>query len=188
MRPGTINFVAYCSIQGEVFYLTSNSQTDSVTVLNILLVITATLTALMAGLFYAWSCSVMPGFARLSDKEFVSAMQATNRAIQNPIFFAAIFGAPVHLPISTFLHYGQSTRFWLLLAASVIYLPGTFGVTMFGNVPLNNTLDRFNLETASEEETARQRANFERRWNNLNTIRTVSSTLAVILVVVACVN
>jgi uncharacterized membrane protein len=158
------------------------------TVSNIVLIIAATLTALMAGLFYAWSCSVMVGFAGLSNKEFVSAMQATNRAIQNPVFFVAFFGAPVLLPISAFLHYGQASRFWLLLAASAIYLVGTFGVTMFGNVPLNNALDRFNSASATEEETARQRANFERRWNNLNTIRTVSSTLAVILVAIACLS
>jgi hypothetical protein len=30
-----------------------------------------------------------------------------------------------------------------LLAATVIYLIGVFGLTVFGNVPLNNTLDRF---------------------------------------------
>ena len=155
---------------------------------NIILVITATMTALMAGLFYAWSCSVMLGFARLSDREFVSAMQATNRAIQNPVFFAAFFGAPIFLPISAFLHYGQSPRFSLLLAATLIYLIGTFGITIFGNIPLNNRLDRFNLESATLEETAQQRANFETRWNNLNTIRTISSTLAVILVVIACLN
>lgn len=157
-------------------------------ILNILLVLTATTTGLMAGLFYAWSCSVMLGFARLSNREFVSAMQATNRAIQNPVFFAAFFGAPVLLPISTFLHYDEPLRFWFLLTATIIYLIGTFGVTVFGNVPLNNTLDRFNLESASEEETAQQRANFEGRWNNLNTIRAVSSTLAVIFVVIACLN
>jgi uncharacterized membrane protein len=155
---------------------------------NIILVITATLTALMAGLFYAWSCSVMLGFARLKDREFVAAMQATNRAIQNPVFFAAFLGAPVFLPLSTFLNYGESPRFALLLAATIIYLTGTFGVTIFGNVPLNNALDRFNPESATDEETARQRANFERRWNNLNTIRTISSTLAVILLVIACLN
>ena len=146
------------------------------------------MTALMAGLFYAWSCSVMPGFARLADREFVSAMQATNRAIQNPIFFAAFFGAPVFLVISAVLFYDQSTRFSLLLAATNVYFVGTFGVTVFGNVPLNNRLDRFDLETAGVEEIAAQRANFERRWNNLNTIRTVSSTAALVLVLIACLN
>jgi uncharacterized membrane protein len=158
------------------------------TITNIILVITATMIALMSGLFYAWSCSVMSGFARLNYREFVSAMQKTNRAIQNPVFFAAFFGAPLFLIFSTVFHYNQTNRFALLLAAAIIYLIGNFGVTMFGNVPLNNTLDRFNLESASDEETALQRANFGRRWNNLNTIRTVSSTLAVILVVTACLN
>ena len=142
----------------------------------------------MAGLFYAWSCSVMLGFARLKDREFMAAMQATNRAILNPVFFAAFLGAPVLLPISTFLNYGQSPRFTLLFAATVIYLIGTFGVTIFGNVPLNNTLDSFKPESATDEEVARQRANFERRWNNLNTIRTVSSTIALILVIIACLS
>jgi len=56
---------------------------------NIILVITATTTALMAGLFYAFSCSVNLGLARLSNAEYISAMQSINRAIQNPIFFAA---------------------------------------------------------------------------------------------------
>jgi uncharacterized membrane protein len=75
-----------------------------------------------------------------------------------------------------------------LLAATVIYLIGVFGLTVFGNVPLNNTLDRFNLESVSEKETALQRANFERCWNNLNTIRIISSTLSVIFIVIACLN
>ena len=79
-------------------------------------------------------------------------------------------------------------RFGFLLAATVIYLFGVFGVTVFGNVPLNNTLDRFDLESASDQITALQRANFEGRWNNLNTVRTVSSTLSVILVIIACLN
>ncbi len=129
---------------------------------------TATTTALMAGLFYAFSCSVNLGLARLSNAEYISAMQSINRAIQNPVFFAAFFGAPILLPLSVFLHYGQplSMRFLFLLAATIIYLVGTFGVTIFGNVPLNNILDRFDLQAASEDEMALQRANFERRWNN----------------------
>ncbi len=160
------------------------------TAANIILVITATLTALMAGLFYAWSCSVMLGFARLPDREFISAMRATNHAIQNPVFFAAFFGAPILLPISVFLHYGQPSpaRFWLLLAATIIYLIGTFGVTIFGNVPLNDALDRFDLQTASEAEIAARGDSFEKRWNNLNTVRVVSSTLAVMLIIVACLR
>jgi uncharacterized membrane protein len=157
-------------------------------VADIILIVTAALTALMAGLFYAWSCSVMPGFARLKDREFVAAMQATNGAIQNPIFFAAFFGAPLFLIVSIVLHSNQTPRFWFLLAAAIFYTTGTFSVTVFGNVPMNNALDRFDLASATAEETALQRANFERRWNNLNTIRTISSTAALVSVLIACLN
>lgn len=158
------------------------------TLSTIILVITMTLIALQAGLFYAWSCSVMPGFARLADREFVSAMQKTNRAILNPVFFASFFGAPIFLIISTVFHYHQSSRFWFLLAATIVFLVGTFGVTMFGNVPLNNRLDHFDSESATDEEINLQRKNFERPWNNLNTIRTSASTIAVILTAIACLN
>jgi uncharacterized membrane protein len=115
-------------------------------------------------------------------------MQSINRAIQNPVFFAAFFGAPILLLLSVFLHYTQPlpAQFWFLLAATIIYLTGTFGVTVSGNVPLNNTLDRFDLQKSSEAEIAVQRNHFEARWNNLNTIRAVSSTLALILIVIAC--
>lgn len=146
------------------------------------------LTGLTAGLFFAWSCSVMPGLARLSDREFVGAMQAMNRAIQNPVFFAAFFGAPVFLMISVVFYYDQAPRFRLLLAAVIVYLGGTLGVTIFGNVPLNNALDRFDSGAATDEEIAGQRASFERRWNNLNVVRAVSSTAALILAVIACLN
>ena len=160
------------------------------TAVNIVLALTAVTTALMAGLFFAFSCSVNLGLARLSNAKYLSAMQSINRAIQNPIFFVAFFGAPILLPFSVLTHYEQplSARFWSLLAARIIYLIGTFGVTVFGNVPLNNALDRFNLQTASEQEIVLQRANFERGWNNLNTIRTISATLALILVIIACLN
>lgn len=155
---------------------------------DIILVVAATLTALQAGLFYAWSCSVMLGFARLNDREFVAAMQQTNRAIQNPVFFASFFGAPISLIAATVFHYNQPPRFWFLLAATIIFLVGTFGVTVFGNVPLNNRLDRFDLEAATGEEINLLRRNFESGWNDLNTIRSVTATIAVVLVTTACLN
>ena len=155
---------------------------------NIILVITATLNALVAGFFFAWSVSVTLGLARVSDSEYVSVMQSINRAIQNPVFFAAFFGAQIFLPICLFLFYAQTSRFWLLLAATVIYTIGVMGVTIFGNVPLNNRLDSFDLKTANQQEISLQRTNFEGTWNNLNMVRTIFSTLAVILIIFACLE
>lgn len=158
------------------------------TPVNIILALTGTATALIAGLFYSWSCSVVLGFARLPDAAYIEAFQQTNRAILNPVFFATFIGTLLLLPLSTYLHYTPhpSMRFWLLLAASVIYAVGTFGVTMAGNVPMNDLLDKFDLKNASAEAIALARKNFESRWNSLNIVRAITSTLSVLLVIIAC--
>lgn len=157
---------------------------------NIILLITALSTALITGLWYAYSCSVNGGLGKLPDKEYLSAMQSINRVILNPVFFATFMGTLLLLPLSAWLNYRQqdSTRFILLLAASILYAVGVFGVTILGNVPLNNALDAFPINTASAQDIINQRTAFEKPWNKLHAIRTIVSFIALILVVLACMN
>ncbi|UFH52902.1 DUF1772 domain-containing protein [Spirosoma sp. KNUC1025] len=156
----------------------------------ILLACAATTTALMAGLFYAYFCSVNPGLHRLSDTEYLTAMQSINRAILNPIFFISFIGTPILLPMATWFHYGNpvSLRFWFLLTATLIYLFGVLGVTIAGNIPLNEALDSFSIQKASMDEIAAQRVKFEAPWNTWNTIRTVASVVALVFVIMACIS
>nr|WP_295867510.1 anthrone oxygenase family protein [uncultured Chitinophaga sp.] len=153
-----------------------------------LLVITAVTAALMAGLFYAYSCSVNPGLGRLPDAAYLAAMQSINRAILNPVFFVGFMGPVFLLPLSTWLVFreGMQPAGWWLLAATVAYLLGVFGVTMAGNVPLNNALDKVALEDSAA--LAAHRVRFERPWNRLNTVRTVCAIATVTLVIVACLK
>lgn len=157
---------------------------------NIILAIATTLAALMGGLFYAYSCSVNPGLAQLPDAQYLAAMQSINRAIQNPVFFLGFMGTLILLPISTFLYFSRpaSLRFKLLLGSTLVYAIGVFGVTMLGNVPLNEALDVFDLKTASLEDIAAQRARFEIPWNQLNLVRTGASVLAVVLAILTCLS
>ena len=60
-----------------------------------------------------------------------------------------------------------------------------FGVTIFGNVPLNEALDAFPLKTATLEEISRARRDFEIPWNNLHSIRTVASVISLLLVIIS---
>ena len=154
----------------------------------LILIITATLTALIAGLFYSYSCSVNPGLGKLSDREYINAMNAINTAILNPVFFLSFMGTLVLLPLSTFLNYapGHNTRFILLFIAAIIYAIGVFGVTIFGNVPLNNALARVNTATASSDELSTYRLMFEGPWVFLHTIRTLANVVSLILVIVSC--
>ncbi len=157
---------------------------------NIFLLIAMICVGLMSGLFFAYSCSVMPGLSRLDDHQYLSAMQSINRAIQNPVFFIVFFGALLMLPVATFLAYQQpvSASFRLLLAATLIYFIGAFLVTAIGNIPLNNALDKFDLTVATKAALSHQRQLFETKWANLNLVRTVSSLLSFICSLLAFLN
>lgn len=153
----------------------------------IVLILTATLTALIAGLFYSYSCSVVLGLGKLSDAEYLKSMQSINREILNPVFFISFMGTAILLPVSAFLFRSQGSVFIFLLLAAIAYLIGVFGVTMFGNVPLNDQLDKFDIINSTTDSIKKMRETFENRWNFLNNIRTVFSVISIVLVVCACV-
>ena len=154
------------------------------------LIITATCTALIAGLFYAYSCSVIPAFRLLPDREYIAVMQSINKAIQNPVFFVSFMGTLLLLPLATYMAYASPLpqRFWILLAATIVYVAGVFGVTVAGNIPLNDTLEKFDLFTASAETIRLQRLNFEGRWISFHTIRTIASIICLVLVITGCIS
>lgn len=156
--------------------------------LRIVFIITATSTGLIAGLMYSYLCSVNPGLAKVSDREYISAMQAINRAILNPIFFASFMGTLILLPVNAWMSFTKPVTlpFVLLLSAAVVYIVGVFGVTMFGNVPLNEALDKFDIQSASAAELAKQRADFAIPWNSLHNIRTIASIVSFILAILSC--
>jgi uncharacterized membrane protein len=154
--------------------------------INIILLIGTLFTGIMAGLFFAWSFSVMNGLAKIPDKEFIIAMQSMNRSIQNPIFFLFFFGTAILLPISTYLGYNKSSQgvFWLFFIATLLYWIGVMGVTVLRNIPLNMMLDVFATESKSAKEMGLLRQQFEQRWNNWNLVRVFSNMAAFILLLV----
>ncbi|REC63905.1 DUF1772 domain-containing protein [Chryseobacterium pennae] len=153
----------------------------------VLLIITAVLMALIAGLFYAYSCSLVLGLGKLSDVEYLKAMQSINREILNPVFFLSFMGTAILLPVSTFFLRGEQPVFIFLLLATLAYLIGVFGITVVGNVPMNDQLDQFDISGSTAEAIKQMRENFEARWNFLNNLRTVFSVVSIVLVVCACV-
>lgn len=145
------------------------------------------LTGLAAGIFYSYSCSVTGGLGRLSDREYLMAFQSINRVILNPWFFVTFMGSLILLPVATWLSYksGINFSFWLLLSATAIYVVGAFGVTVVGNVPLNNMVDNFDVHTASLQELSSLRERFEAPWNKLNVIRTIAAVLSFLLAILS---
>ncbi len=150
-------------------------------VIKIVLLFSILTSGLISGFFYAYSCSVNPGLGRLTDAGYLRAMQSINRAVLNPIFFITFIGTLVLLPVATWLEFrlvGATDRCYWLLTGSLLYFFGVFLITVMGNVPLNDALDKLNIDEATADDLKRQRKAFEHRWNRLHLIRTIANILA----------
>ena len=114
-------------------------------------------------------------------------MQSINKAILNPWFFTIFLGSVISFIALVVLQYKivLDTKFWFIFAAMVIYLIGMLGTTMFGNVPLNNTLEALQLSSLNPAEIETARADYEGRWNNFNKIRTICSIVSFILLLLS---
>ncbi len=142
-------------------------------------------TGLMAGIFFTWSNAVKPGIGKLSDIEYLKALQSMNRVILNIpfkiIFFISIISVAL-VPVLYFDLY-PNMIFWLFIFTLLSYWGGAFGITLFGNIPLNEKLDKTNLESISTQKIKLLRTGIESNWNNLNLIRTISSLITFILLI-----
>ena len=130
----------------------------------IILALAILLTGLMAGIFFTWSNAVKPGIGKLSDIEYLTALQSMNRVILNNAFKIIFLGAIIAVALVPVFYFNLYPKniFWLFVFTLVIYWIGVFGVTLSGNIPLNEILDKTNLESITSEEikTLRKRINF----------------------------
>ncbi|HEX8548763.1 MAG TPA: anthrone oxygenase family protein [Cytophagaceae bacterium] len=155
--------------------------------LNIIQFAAILFTGLLAGLMYGYSCSVSAGLGSLHDDIYLLSFQSINVSIQNPYFFLSFIGNLLILPIASWLAYQHynSVTFYFLAGATVVYIIGVFGVTVFGNIPLNQQLANFKVLNATESEIRQMRMAFESSWNNYHTIRTVAAITAFCLAILS---
>ncbi|MFW2380955.1 MAG: DUF1772 domain-containing protein [Acidimicrobiales bacterium] len=135
---------------------------------------------LMAGLLFGWLVSVIPGTSRVDDRTYVQTMQRINVAIINPAFVIPFMLTPLFLAGAAMLEYrvGNQRRGTALGAGAAVYVLGVLGVTVGGNVPLNNALDVFDLAGATEKSLAVRRHSYEGPWNRWHGLRTAASIIA----------
>ena len=134
--------------------------------------------ALMAGVFFIFSTTVMRALSQLPVGEGIRAMQAINRVILNPWFLGSFVGTAVlsmAVILLALLRWGGPGT-PSLLAAAGLYLFGTFLLTGVKNVPLNNR-----LETVGTDEAATFWSFYLHHWTRYNHYRTVASLLSVVL-------
>lgn len=146
----------------------------------ILLVASIVSTGLVAGFFFGWIVASIPGLKVVSDRTYVTTMQSINRAIINPAFIGPFMGTPFLLAAAALLEWraGNTRRAWVLVSAAVTYFFGVVAVTVGGNIPLNDALEAFESEGASDESVAGIRHRYEGPWNRWHYVRTTLNVVA----------
>ena len=146
-------------------------------------VVTLALAGAMAGFFYAYSMSVMWALDAVDPKAAIAAMQSINIVVRNAFFFPAFFGTPGVALVAAGLWWKQGAgQVTLLLAlAAIVYLAGTFLVTVVANVPMNEALAIAMIPTDPEQARTLWQ-NYSSPWTLWNHVRTVASFASLLLV------
>ena len=136
--------------------------------------------ALVGGVFFAFSSFVMKALARVPSSEGIAAMQSINVVVINPSFLGVFMGIAV-LSLGmvglALAGWGRPSALYFLGGATC-YLVGTFLVTMFGNVPLNDQLAAVAATDADARDVWKHYLN---RWTMWNHIRTAAAMVAALL-------
>lgn len=136
--------------------------------------------ALIGGIFFAFSSFVMKALARVPSTDGMAAMQSINIVVLNPSFLGAFMGtAAISLLVAglAMSSWGAPSAPWFV-AGALSYVIGTFFVTSLGNVPLN---DRLAAVQAGDPDATTVWENYLDRWTRLNTVRTVAAMCAALL-------
>jgi uncharacterized membrane protein len=149
-----------------------------------LLALSAVLGGLMAGFFFAYSASVVLALRTLSAPEYTTIMQEINEKVLNAVFGAVFFGAvvvPVGASALVVLQGNWSTGYGLLfLAGTVVYLAGTFLVTLGVHIPMNDYIATWSPISPPDEWAAVQA-----RWARWNHVRTTAALVSFALYLAA---
>ena len=136
--------------------------------------------ALVGGVLFAFSSFVMKALARMPSAEGIAAMQSINIVIINPSFLGAFLGtAFLSLGVVVLVLVSRShPSVMFFLGGAILYFTGTFLVTIFGNVPLNEQLAAV---SATDSAAVKLWEHYLNRWTMWNHVRTTSAMLAALL-------
>lgn len=136
--------------------------------------------ALIAGVFFAFSSFIMKALAERPAAEGIAAMQSINVVVLNRSFLGTFMGTALVsalVAVMAIANWDQPGTPWYL-AGGLLYVVGTFIVTAAGNVPLN---DRLKAESAEDPAAVSVWQHYLERWTMLNTIRTMAAFAAVLV-------
>jgi len=143
--------------------------------------------AVIGGVFSAFSEFVMAGLRLAAPAGGIEVMQHINRTVLRTPFVAGIFSIAAFSLL--FALYGlvafEGAARATLVLAPLVYLPGVFLMTVFGNVPMNDRLASLDHNSAEAQAYWRD---YCRRWTRLNHVRYVGCVLTAGLYTIAAIT
>lgn len=185
-RLTTIN-AAHCPQSGRL----QLAATAVMNAFDITLILATLLCSLVAGFLFAFAVVVMPGLSKLDDRSFIRAFQVMDGIIQRnqPLFMLVWVGSVIALLAAAALGLAQlDVAYRAILGISIgIYLLGVQLPTIAINVPLNNQLQKIDIESTDQANLKAAREAFEPKWNRSNLLRTLLAiaTASMLLILVA---
>jgi uncharacterized membrane protein len=134
----------------------------------------------------------MPGFSKLNDKDFIRAFQVTDNIIQNnqPLFMLIWIGSILSV-ISTivFSIFNINADYSIfIIVTGFFYLIGVQGLTISIHIPLNNNIQKIDVDKEDKLKLNEVRKEFEIKWNYYNRIRTVVAFTVTTLLMLILLN
>lgn len=143
--------------------------------------------AMIGGVFFAFSSFIMKALARLPVSQGMAAMQSINVVVLNPVFLGVFMGtAAISLLLSIFaiIEWDMPAAPYFLSGA-MLYIIGTLLVTGMGNVPLNNRLASI---AATDPAASNTWQHYLERWVQLNTLRTICAMAATAVLITGLIK
>ncbi len=143
--------------------------------------------AVVGGVFSAFSEFIMRGLLRAAPAGGIESMQHINRTVLRTQFVAGILIiAPISVAVAVYaLMALDGLAATLLVAAACVYVPSVFLMTIIGNVPMNNRLASLDHRSGEAEAYWRE---YGRKWTRLNHVRTLGSVATASLYFIAAIH
>ncbi|MEM9377015.1 MAG: anthrone oxygenase family protein [Pseudomonadota bacterium] len=143
--------------------------------------------AVVGGVFSAFSEFIMRGLLRAEPASGIEAMQHINRTVLRSQFVAGIMViTPMSIAMGVYAASSvDGAARVALITAPLVYAPTVFLMTVCGNVPMNNRLDQLDHRSAN---AATYWRTYGRDWTRLNHVRTFGSVLTAGLYLIAAIS
>ncbi|WP_223623843.1 DUF1772 domain-containing protein [Microbacterium sp. EST19A] len=137
-------------------------------------------TAVVSGVFFAFSSFVMPALARQASRDGIAAMQSINVTAVRPAFMSLLFGTAALTAAVGIAGLGDPR----LVIGAALYLVGVIGVTIAAHVPRNNALAGVDRDAPHADAVWRRYLTGWGRWNHVRWIAGAASSAAFLTAVV----